>query len=410
MPTKPIKLLVLGALGLGLALLATGFAFIKNSSTNLPIKWAPGNIPIRIMVDNATMLSDGNTRATSIQAALTDPSRGWNHVLGNVQFVPAIVGVGNGADGNHINEVFFASSPYGMSWDSNTLAVTTTWYSSNQRSEADTIFNTQWVWDSYRGNLHSGVVDVQRVALHELGHNLGLDHPDDAGQSVTAVMNSHTSNVDSLTADDITGAQQLYGPPGVPANDSFSAAIPIVLTSTSNSWTGFNTNATKESGEPNHANNAGGRSVWWKWTAPSNGNVTLTTQGSIFDTTLAVYVGSSVNSLSSIVSNDDIQNGVIQSSNVMFVATGGTTYYIAVDGFNAADGDGADCGAIMLNGSFTSTGGTTSTTSSIATTTTTTIPPTGGGGGGGGGGGSIEGWFSGALALVWLIRCRQKQS
>lgn len=407
MRTSLIRTLALGTGGAALIALACGFAFIKNDTTGLPLKWAPGNIPMKLMVDNTTVLSDGNTRASSLAAAMQDATRGWNHNLGDARFVPTIVAVGSGADGNGINEVFFSNAPYSMSWDTNTLAVTTAWYTGNQREEADTIFNTTYTWDSYRGALHAGVEagkeDLQRVALHEFGHSLGLDHPDDAGQTVSAVLNSHVSNVDSLTADDIAGGQSLYGPPGVPANDNFASAIPITLSGTSATVTGYNTNATKESGEPNHASNPGGRSVWWKWTATSGGAVTLTTQGSLSDTTLGVYLGSSVNSLAVVASNDDIQAGKIQYSSVTFTATGGVTYYFAVDGFNGNDGDGADSAAITLNLSFASSGTTTTSTTStsVSSSSTTTIPPTGGGSsGGGGGGGAPSGWFLGALSLL----------
>ena len=76
--------------------------------------------------------------------------------------------------------------------------------------ESDTIFNSSFVWDSYRGPLLNGVMDFHRVALHEFGHNLGLDHPDQHGQSVVAIMNSHISDIDSLQPDDIMGAESLY--------------------------------------------------------------------------------------------------------------------------------------------------------------------------------------------------------
>jgi hypothetical protein len=171
-------------------------------------------------------------------------------------------------------------------------------------------------------------------------------------------MNSHVGNVDSLQADDIAGAQSLYGPPGIPVNDNFANAITISLGSTNTTTvTGFNTNATKETGEPNHAGNSGGHSVWWKWSAPADGNVTLDTKGSYSDTTLGVYAGSSVSTLTTIASNDDIKDGVIQASSLTFTATGGTTYYFAVDGFNAgAANGGADSSAITLNLNFTATG------------------------------------------------------
>ena len=200
--------------------------------------------------------------------------------------------------------------------------------------------------------------------------------------------------------------------PGGQTNDNFAAAIPITLSGNAATVTGFNTNATKEAGEPNHAGNSGGRSVWWKWTAPSGGPVTLTTQGSVFDTTLGVYIGSAVASLTTITSGDDVQAGVIQYSSVTFNATGGVTYYFAVDGFNATDGTGADSGAVTLNLSFTSSGTTTTTSSSTSTSTTSTIPPTSGSAptGGGGGGGAPSIWFFGALSLLaWARRMRPKK-
>ena len=412
MQIRPAKLATVGLAGLGLAALFCGFAYITNSTTGLPLKWPPGLIPMRILVDDITPLSDGLTRAKSIQAAMTDPSRGWNPNLGSAQFSPTILPVGSGgADGNRLNEIFYSSAPYSMSWETNTLAVTTAWYSGNQRVEADIIFNNAFTWDSYRGARRGGVVDVQRVALHELGHVLGLDHPDEAGQTVTAVMNSHVSDTDSLTTDDITGAQRLYGPPGIPANDNFTSAIAITFTGTSTTVTGFNTNASKEGGEPSHAGNSGGRSVWWKWTAPGPGSVSVTTAGSVFDTTLGIYTGSTVSGLSAVATKstlDDVQPGVVQSSLGTFTAVGGTTYYIAVDGFNNSDGLGADSGAITLNLNFTAFGSTTTSTSTTSTapsssSTTTTIPPTGGGGGGGGGGAPSY-WFMGALSLLAVAR------
>lgn len=400
MQTKRARFLARTVIGLGVVALACGFAYIKNTTTGLPLKWPPGSILMKIYPQNATVLTDGNTQTTSLQAAMQDSSRGWNPNLGDAQFTSQVFAVGgSGLDNNNINEVFFSNTVFGMAFGSDgTLAVTTTWYTGNQRVEADVIFNTAWTWDSYRGVQHaSPVIDLQRVALHEFGHVLGLDHPDDAGQTVAAVMNSHVSNTDSLTTDDITGAQSLYGPPGVPANDNFAAATTISLSGGSTTVTGFNTNTTKETGEPSHANNIGGRSAWWKWTAPSAGNVTLNTQGSLFDTTLGVYTGPSVSSLATITFNDDVTQGTVQYSSVTFAATGGITYYFAVDGFNASDGHGADSGAVTLNLSFTSTG---------PATTSTTIPsgPPISTGGGGGGGGAPSGWFLGALGLLACLR------
>ena len=92
---------------------------------------------------------------------------------------------------------------------------------------------------------------------------------------------------------------------------------------------GTNVGATKEPGEPNHAGNSGGKSVWWSWTAPVSGNVSVTTVGSSFDTLLAVYTGTALSNLTGIASNG--QAGT--QSAVVFNSVSGTTYQIAVDGY-----------------------------------------------------------------------------
>jgi len=78
-------------------------------------------------------------------------------------------------------------------------------------------------------------------------------------------------------------------------NDNFANAQ--VLNGSSGKVAGFNLRATKEAGEPNHAGSAGGASVWYRWQAPFTGAVNFSTVLSDFDTVLAVYTGSSVNTL-----------------------------------------------------------------------------------------------------------------
>ncbi len=120
----------------------------------------------------------------------------------------------------------------------------------------------------------------------------------------------------------------------VPPNDAFSNAF--VVSGTNFSVTGSNVGATREPGEPDHAGEPGGRSVWWTWTAPVDGTMTLSTLGSSFDTILAVYTGNSVANLTPVISDDDYSN--ILQSLVVFGAKGGKTYRIAVDGFNGNSG------------------------------------------------------------------------
>jgi hypothetical protein len=121
----------------------------------------------------------------------------------------------------------------------------------------------------------------------------------------------------------------------VPTNDNFGLAATI--SGGSGTTSGTNIRATKESGEPNHAGNAGGASIWYNWTAPASGSVTIDTIGSTPDTLLGVYTGSSVGSLTTIASDDD--SGGNGASRVVFTASSGTTYRIAVDGFGGGMGN-----------------------------------------------------------------------
>ncbi|MDK2973544.1 MAG: lysyl endopeptidase [Candidatus Sumerlaeota bacterium] len=135
------------------------------------------------------------------------------------------------------------------------------------------------------------------------------------------------------------------GPPS-PANDSFASAQ--VLSGDSGSVSGTNVGGSKETGEPDHAAGGGTRSVWYNWTPSVDGQASINTTGSAFDTVLAVYTGSTVNALSEVASND--QDGVNDTSAVTFAATGGTLYRVAVDGFEGASG------AITLNYMLTPAG------------------------------------------------------
>ena len=130
---------------------------------------------------------------------------------------------------------------------------------------------------------------------------------------------------------------------GAPANDDFAASRS--LSGSSGQVTSWNLNADKETGEPSHAGNSGGKSVWWQWTAPTAGTLSLNTHGSGFDTLLAVYSGTTLSALSAVASNDnDGASGSVSGVNLSVQS--GTTYRIAVDGKAGASG------AITLNWSL----------------------------------------------------------
>ncbi len=337
--------------GLWFALLmaAPAWGYVYSSSQSV---WSPGGIPMQIKLGSDGLLQDGTNYSTSVQAAMQI----WNSYLGTVQFSPQILAK-SFTQVNQVNDVYFNDTIEGSSFGYGVLAVTLIYTSPSvfEITETDIIFNTAYGWNSYRGSLQSAQ-DIRRVALHELGHVLGLTHPDENGQSITALMNSSVSNLDALAADDINGAQSLYRAPGqtnAPGNDNFSNATVISLASGNKQVTGTSLYATKESGEPDHdpgddpVRGVGGASVWWRWTAPTDGEMIVTTQGSKFDTLLGVYTGAGVSALTLVGSNDDVESGIIRYSSVAFTVTSGTTYSFAVDGWDA------NSGPVVLNLNFT---------------------------------------------------------
>ena len=149
-----------------------------------------------------------------------------------------------------------------------------------------------------------------------------------------------TDDADAQAIDDV---QVTVRPPPASAEvatDDFSPSVSII--GASGRSRGSNVGAGTERGEPNHAGDSGGASVWWTWTAPATGPVVFNTHGSDFDTLLAIYTGNSLNDLTVVASNDDTDDKTLQSM-VRFSAQQGQTYHIAVDGY------GGETGTIVLN-------------------------------------------------------------
>jgi len=136
----------------------------------------------------------------------------------------------------------------------------------------------------------------------------------------------------------------------IPPNDYFTNRTVI----TGNSAVKFGTNifASKETGEPNHAGNVGGKSLWWTWTAPANGILQLNTVGSTFSTLLAAYTGSSISNLTKLDADNAADNND-DFARLTLKVNAQTEVQIAVDGLNNGGGPAnADVGSVLLNLTF----------------------------------------------------------
>jgi subtilisin family serine protease len=131
----------------------------------------------------------------------------------------------------------------------------------------------------------------------------------------------------------------------VPAPDNDAFADAALITGPTASIAGTTVNASRETNEPAHGGYGGSASIWYLWTAPSDGTFALSTQGSSYDTLLGAYTGTNVGALSTLAANDDSGGGLWSEVTVNVAA--GTTIKIAIDGY------GGQRGSTVLGWTFT---------------------------------------------------------
>jgi len=115
-------------------------------------------------------------------------------------------------NGDRRNGVGFETNYCGVPWGSTTLAITQYKFNGSLLIETDITFNSNEAWNVYSGPWQSvpwsGVSDFRRVAVHELGHALGLDHEDVV---MPAIMASLAGDIEIPQMDDIQGVAAIYG-------------------------------------------------------------------------------------------------------------------------------------------------------------------------------------------------------
>jgi hypothetical protein len=173
-----------------------------------------------------------------------------------------------------------------------------------------------------------------------------------AGRPVTVAVSLHNSGGGSSDLGFDLMIESVV--PTIPSNDNLADATPLAgplpIAATGDNGNGLgqvqSLGATKEAGEPDHAGDPGGGSLWWTWTPMRSGRVFISTAGSSIDTLLAVYTGDSVDALVPVSRYANLQGPASSDGEpfhpaprVEFDAAAGTTYRIAVDGAGGAFGE-----------------------------------------------------------------------
>jgi uncharacterized delta-60 repeat protein len=179
--------------------------------------------------------------------------------------------------------------------------------------------------------------------------NLVAEDNDSGGAGTSLVtFNAPRGTKFYIAVDGLDGAQgnialnwDVADPTVVGDNDA--VATPITLTGDSGTIFDFNLLATAEPFEFPFL--FGTNSMWYTWTAPSDGVWTVDTHGSSFDTVLDIYTGPGQPTFFNRFENDDFLGR--RTSQMSVPVTAGTVYQISVNGFNGV------AGGIRLNWNLT---------------------------------------------------------
>jgi len=119
------------------------------------------------------------------------------------------------------------------------------------------------------------------------------------------------------------------------ANDPFNSPADI---SPAGGITSGNTSAaTAQTGEAGVSSYAYGKSVWFRLITPTDLRINAKTEGSNYDTTLALYRGANISEARLVAGNDDASGAVLWSEIDVSIQSG--TYWLAIDGYLGAVGN-----------------------------------------------------------------------
>jgi hypothetical protein len=155
--------------------------------------------------------------------SLTDAMQTWDYWADDQLFGTLESTTTYAADRKDSRNVFAWTS-----CDINSLAYNRLYYQSDGNGkwiigESDIVFNSNWGWTTdwntaksqvWKGRTQQYKLDLQTIALHELGHSVGLGDLyllSDSRKGGPEIMNSYDAPQHNLGAGDKAGLQSIYG-------------------------------------------------------------------------------------------------------------------------------------------------------------------------------------------------------
>lgn len=221
--------------------------------------------------------------------------------------------------------VIFFNAPHNAQARAKTLA-----NPSNFRVTNTTDTSVSLAWDSVPG------ANIYSVVKWETGDNWVKLTDTSATTYTDNSLNCNNSTVDYgdyykiIAYDTDTNETSETGwLPGAPLNDNFSKAVDITMVPSTEKLFTCNANSTEWMDDPEVTNCNLGRgiaTVWYTYTANSDGAIAFDTTGTDYDSFIAIWTGDQTNynngTLTSIACNND--------TSVAFQATSGKIYYIEI--------------------------------------------------------------------------------
>jgi hypothetical protein len=170
------------------------------------VKWS--TLPVSYVINPS---NPQGMAAESIVGAISASANTWDSATSKELFNDAYAIDYSAQYGvqDYVNAIAFGEYP-----DGNVIAVTSVWYTrvGKRIVEFDMLFNTGFVWGD--ATMDPGVMDLENIATHELGHSVGLSDIYTSSCS-TVTMYGYSGNGDvqkrTLEQPDITGLQSMYG-------------------------------------------------------------------------------------------------------------------------------------------------------------------------------------------------------